>query len=122
MRLAQALAIAALGLVPLGEAGAQDTVENGVGAILRGIDKVNGTVTDIDIDIGAQTKFGFIEVRLNDCRYPAGDPSANAYAFVAISETRSEEVLFQGWMFASAPALNALDHPRYDIWVLRCKT
>ncbi|MGB0800115.1 MAG: DUF2155 domain-containing protein, partial [Planktomarina sp.] len=27
-----------------------------------------------------------------------------------------------GWMVASSPALNALEHPRYDIWVLRCKT
>jgi len=29
---------------------------------------------------------------------------------------------FDGWMIASAPALNALDHARYDVWVMRCKT
>ena len=28
--------------------------------------------------------------------------------------------LFSGWMFASIPALSALDHPVYDIWVLDC--
>jgi len=25
-------------------------------------------------------------------------------------------------MIASSPALNALDHPRYDVWVMRCTT
>ncbi|MDA9980314.1 DUF2155 domain-containing protein, partial [Yoonia sp.] len=29
---------------------------------------------------------------------------------------------FAGWMLASAPALNAMDHPRYDVWALRCIT
>jgi hypothetical protein len=28
--------------------------------------------------------------------------------------------VFQGWLIGSAPALHALDHPRYDVWVLRC--
>ena len=28
--------------------------------------------------------------------------------------------LFSGWMLASSPALNALEHPVYDVWVLDC--
>lgn len=30
--------------------------------------------------------------------------------------------IFRGWMFASAPALNALEHPVYDVWVIDCRT
>jgi hypothetical protein len=30
--------------------------------------------------------------------------------------------IFRGWMFASSPALNALEHPVYDVWVIDCKT
>jgi hypothetical protein len=30
--------------------------------------------------------------------------------------------IFAGWMFASSPALNALEHPVYDVWVIDCKT
>ena len=30
------------------------------------------------------------------------------------------ELLFSGWMFASSPGLNALEHPVYDVWVIRC--
>lgn len=29
--------------------------------------------------------------------------------------------LFRGWMFASTPSLNALEHPVYDVWVIDCK-
>ena len=32
-----------------------------------------------------------------------------------------EETLFSGWMFASSPGLSALEHPVYDVWVIRCK-
>jgi len=28
--------------------------------------------------------------------------------------------VFSGWMFSSSPAVSALDHPVFDIWVLRC--
>ncbi|MEM9897786.1 MAG: DUF2155 domain-containing protein [Pseudomonadota bacterium] len=33
-----------------------------------------------------------------------------------------EESVFSGWMFASSPALNALEHPVYDVWVIDCQT
>ena len=38
-------------------------------------------------------------------------------------ERRAQTVppLFSGWMFASSPALNALEHPVYDVWVIDCK-
>lgn len=32
-----------------------------------------------------------------------------------------DKTLFSGWMFASSPALNALEHPVYDVWVVDCK-
>lgn len=31
------------------------------------------------------------------------------------------EMLFSGWMFASSPGLSALEHPVYDVWVIRCR-
>ena len=29
-------------------------------------------------------------------------------------------MIFSGWMFASSPALNGLEHPVYDVWVIDC--
>ena len=106
----------------LGAAAQGEEVTAGTGAVLRGLDTVNASITDIDLPIGGSTEFGRLSVRLDQCRYPADDPAGDAYAFLTITDSASGAALFSGWMLASSPAINALEHPRYDIWVLRCKT
>ncbi|MEZ5716636.1 MAG: DUF2155 domain-containing protein [Paracoccaceae bacterium] len=39
-----------------------------------------------------------------------------------MGEEARDDPIFTGWMVASSPALNAMDHRRYDVWVLRCIT
>jgi hypothetical protein len=60
-------------------------------------------------------------VTLRECRYPAEDPSSNAFAYLTITDRTQTQVVFDGWMIADSPALSALDHQRYDVWVIRCK-
>lgn len=97
-------------------------VTSGAGAVLRALDKTSGDTVDIEIARGQTRTLGRLQVVLSDCRYPAGNPAGNAYAALEISETGRAGTLFSGWMIASAPALSALEHPRYDIWVIRCIT
>ncbi len=101
---------------------AAEEVSEGSGAMLRGLDKVSGETTDIELQNGASAEYGRLSVELRECRFPVGNPAGDAYAFVTIREQDRDGVLFQGWMMASSPALNALDHARYDVWVLRCIT
>lgn len=101
---------------------AAQEVTSGEGALLRGLDKVNGQTADVEIFSGGGRAIFGLEVDLADCRYPAGNPAGEAYAFLTIRTATSNEIAFQGWMVASSPALNALDHSRYDVWVLRCIT
>lgn len=103
-------------------ASAQEEVELAAGATLRALDKVNGAVSDIDMRNASSARFGRLTINLGECRYPTGNPAGDAYAFLTIQEDGRTEPHFSGWMVASAPALNALDHPRYDIWVMRCNT
>lgn len=90
------------------------------GAILRMLDKTVGRSTDIDIARGQTVLVGRIAVRLIECRYPEDTPEAEAYAHVQVLDLDGTE-LFNAWMIASSPALVALEHPRYDVWVLRCR-
>ncbi|MBW4985843.1 DUF2155 domain-containing protein [Mameliella sp. CS4] len=99
---------------------AQEQTETGTGAVLRGLDKLNAKVSDITLKNGEATVLGLIEISLKECRYPEGDPSGDAYAFLTIREAGVAKPLFSGWMIASSPALNAMDHARYDVWVMRC--
>lgn len=97
-------------------------VVTGSGAVLRGLDKVSAQFQDIEILNGSSVRYDRLIIDLGECRYPEGNPAGDAYAFLTIREEGTPEPVFQGWMLASAPALNALDHSRYDVWVLRCKT
>lgn len=99
---------------------AAEEVASAPGAVLRGLDKVSGATTDMEIRSGQSVPFGRLTVAVSDCRYPVGDPSSNAYAHVTITLDSGGKPVFDGWMIASSPALSALDHPRYDVWVLRC--
>ena len=110
----------ALLLAP-GAAPAQE-VASAPGAVLRALDKVSGVTQDLEIARGASQAFGRLTVSLSDCRYPVDDPSSNAFAHLTIRDSLSQKTEFDGWMIASSPALSALDDPRYDVWLLRCKT
>lgn len=121
MRLRQ-LGVLVCALVIGGAAFAQQQTENANGAVLRGLDKFSGRVVDIALAAGRTVRFERLNITLTECRYPAGNPSGNAYAGLQITEVGRTGVVFSGWMIASAPALSAMEHPRYDVWVIRCTT
>ncbi len=101
---------------------AQENATRGSGAMLRALDKVNGATMDIEARSGETVSMFGLEVLMIECRYPAENPTGDAFALMVIREEAKTEIEFQGWMIASSPALNALDHSRYDVWVLRCNT
>jgi hypothetical protein len=103
-------------------AAGQQAVSEATGAQLRGVDRINGEVFEIIIPSGETARFQSMAIKLNSCRYPVGNPSGDAFASLEIWETETGKYLFVGWMIASSPALSAMDHPRYDIWVMRCTT
>jgi hypothetical protein len=92
----------------------------GVGGQLRVLDKLTGVVTDMELTNGEVGELGFLTVTLQECRYPSDNPAGDAFAFVEVQDSKENIRLFSGWIIASAPALNAMDHPRYDVWALRC--
>jgi hypothetical protein len=101
-------------------------LEHGV-AILQGLDKVTARVSPVRASLDQPTQFGTLEVVVRACREtPPTEPPESA-AFLEIrelppaSDVESAPVdLFSGWMFASSPAVSALEHPVYDIWVVDC--
>ena len=96
--------------------------DSGAGGVIRVLDKINGEVADVELRSGETRQVGRLLVSLGDCRYPAENPAGDAYQWLTIRYQGQEEAVFQGWMIASSPALNAMDHPRYDVWALRCMT
>jgi hypothetical protein len=90
------------------------------GAVLRLLDRMTGMVEDATLAKGQARALGRLSVVMDACRYPQDLPLAEAFAHLTITDPETPEPLFRGWMIASSPALSALDHPRYDVWVLHC--
>ncbi|WP_368373025.1 DUF2155 domain-containing protein [Rubellimicrobium arenae] len=84
------------------------------------LDKINGTTSDLQLRNGETADIGALTVTMGDCRYPTDNPAGDAYILLSIRTKQDDAAVFEGWMVASAPALSALDHPRYDVWALRC--
>jgi hypothetical protein len=123
------LATAFLALLAVQQAGgvqAAPTLEHGV-AVLQGLDKVTARVSEFRAPLDRPTRFGTLQVIARTCREtPPTEPPESA-AFLEIEELppasaadQAPVPLFSGWMFASSPAVSALEHPVYDIWVVDC--
>jgi hypothetical protein len=96
---------------------------DGTGAVLRWLDKVSGESVDIELPVGEFRVQGRLTITLNACRYPAEGEPTSAYAHLIIHDGLvTTGPVFAGWMVADSPALHALDHSRYDVWVIRCTT
>ncbi len=109
-----------LGLVLATAAVAQDKgkARSGDIASLRALDTITGLVKDLSLKPGERVSYERLTIRLRECRYTPTD----SYASLVIRDIREETPRFDGWMVASSPALSAMDHPRYDVWLLSCKT
>ncbi|SHI05225.1 DUF2155 domain-containing protein [Marivita hallyeonensis] len=101
---------------------AQLATSDGTGVTVRALDKLTGQVSDLEIANNRSASVGRITIAVSECRYPEGNAAGEAYAELTVTEVGVEGPVFQGWMIASSPALNPMDHPRYDVWVLRCTT
>jgi hypothetical protein len=93
-------------------------------AVLQGLDKITGRVRTIEATVDKPVRFGTLDILVHTCRKrPPEEPPENA-AFLEITDNKPGEAakpLFSGWMFASSPAVSALEDPVYDVWVLECK-
>lgn len=103
--------------------------EPGSLAILRGLDKVTARTRDFEAPVGDPVTFGALELTVQYCRKRPPEEPPEVYAFLEVYDRRTDgfgeevdgERIFSGWMFASSPALNALEHPVYDVWVIDCR-
>lgn len=97
----------------------QPATSQGGRVVLRALDRMLGQPSDIELAMDQTVVFGRIAIRALECRFPSADPEADAYARLEVLDLAGQ-TLFEGWMIASSPALNALEHSRYDVWVLGC--
>ncbi|GEO81227.1 DUF2155 domain-containing protein [Pararhodospirillum oryzae] len=93
-------------------------------ARLGWLDKITARIGEVRVDVGTATRLGVLSITVRSCvrRVPPDDPESAAYLDITeLAEGEPARDVFHGWMFASSPALSAMDHSVYDVWVLRCE-
>lgn len=117
------LFVCVLVLLPMAARATVPTVDQPI-AVLRALDKMTARVEELDVPINQSLKFGTIFINVRTCRITTPEETPEAAAYLEVSEFKPGEKdipIFQGWMFASSPALSAMEHPVYDVWVTGCK-
>ena len=96
--------------------------------VFQGLDKITARIKTFEIQVGVPKKFGILDIDLQKCVYslPLDEPESIAYIKVLdksdkYSVTKDKLSIFEGWIFASSPALNAMEHPVYDVSLISCK-
>ena len=105
--------------------------------VLQGLDKTTARVSTFEGAAGSVIHFGTLAITVHDCRKHPPEEDPETAAFLDIDENlpglakpvhwftsflAEQSDAFTGWMFASSPAVSALEHPVYDVWVLDCRT
>ena len=95
----------------------------GNSVVIQGLDKITARIKTFEVKVSETYKFGVLDIFVERCVFskPIFKPESLAYIRIKDNSDRLSELKFKGWMFASSPALNALENSVYDISILACK-
>lgn len=121
-----ALAAPAMAQQPPKDAKDEDNFNPEATAVMfRGLNKVTGRTSQFTGQVGQTVTFGNLEIRIRRCQKSRPDEPPERGAFLQIYEKslKNDKLIrvFSGWMFSSNPALSAMEHPVYDVWITDCK-
>ena len=91
--------------------------------VIQAMDKITGRVSTIEMPVGGNVSFGDFEISLKSCKTTPPEEAPENFAFVNIVEKlrdNDEKDVFSGWMISSSPALHDVQHPVYDVWLIKC--
>ena len=102
----------------------ETATENRDIVVLRALDKITARINEIELPLETETKFGTLIISAKYCRTRPPIETPETFAYLEIDNVKrggDRDRVFEGWMVASSPALNALEHAVYDVWVIDCK-
>ncbi len=90
---------------------------------MTGLDKITGRPTRIVAHLNQSVEFATLTIKARYCYSTPASETPETSAFLQIDDHRPDQAerrVFSGWMYASSPGLNAMQHPLYDVWVISC--
>ncbi|HEX5380424.1 MAG TPA: DUF2155 domain-containing protein [Phenylobacterium sp.] len=100
-------------------------------AILQALDKVTAETVRFEAAVGQPVRYKTLLFTVKACEQSAEDePQEDSIAYITVDSqpkaapgkpNPSPRQVFKGWMYASSPGLNPLQHPVYDAWLITCR-
>ena len=92
---------------------------------LKALDKITAKTSSIRLAVGEKKFFGRLEIKALKCQLSEGKDASDTVAYIQIKDLFAKEndqvFLFNGWVFASSPTVQSIDHPIYDLWMTGCE-
>jgi hypothetical protein len=91
--------------------------------VMTGLDKITGRPTRVVAHLNQPVEFATLTITARYCYSTPASETPETSAFLQIDDHRPDQAerrVFSGWMYASSPGLNAMQHPLYDVWVISC--
>lgn len=93
-------------------------------AIIQVLNKVTAVRKSFTIKVGGTQEVGTIRIYPKRCWQAPPEDLPENKVFLKVTEQKNDDnvlyELFNGWMFSSSAGLSHLEHPVYDISVLKC--
>lgn len=92
-------------------------------AQMQAMDKITGKVSVIEVPVNGNVNFGSFSILVRACKTRPPEDTPENFAFVDVVDNYNSKTpvnIFRGWMISSSPALNPVEHPIYDVWLLKC--
>ena len=96
------------------------------GAQFSALDKITARIEKLELNLNDEEVLGSLTIILKSCQNRPPDYLPESAAYVEIYDKLNKNyeegsLIFSGWMFSSSPAISALEHPIYDIFLISCK-
>ena len=100
----------------------------GDSVVFQGLDKITARIKTLEFKVGVKNNFGILEILVKRCVYSKPTETPESIAYISVIDNSEKQIqikktniVFDGWMFASSPALNAVEHPVYDLVLINCR-
>ena len=88
------------------------------------LDKVSSKTSQLSLNIGQETKFENLIIKILKCKNSEFDDNPEVTAYMQVQDVtlknNDKVFVFNGWTFSSSPSISLFDHPVYDIWLIKC--
>ena len=87
-------------------------------AVVRVMNKAAGKAYTLNVPVGRSADFEKLRLTVRSCKQTDPFQAEDFFMFVEVAQDKK---LFSGWMSRNEPGNNPLQHPDYDLWLVRCE-